>query len=106
MRLKIGDEILITAGKDKGRRGKIEKIFLKSDRVLVPGVNLYKKHQKGYAGQKGGIFELPRPLTLGNVALVCPKCNKQTRVGYRIDKMGIKERVCKKCDASLDGGNK
>lgn len=108
MKIKIGDEVLVTAGKDKGRKGKIEKIFFDPDKVLVPGVNLYKKHQKGYAGQKGGVFELPRPLPVSNVALVCPKCNKQTRVGYRIDARGQKERVCQKCDAALEtqGGKK
>lgn len=106
MKLKTGDEILITAGKDKGRRGKIEIISPKTGRVLVPGVNIYKKHQKGgLGGQKGGIFEISRPLLTGNIALICPNCHKQTRVGYKILKSGEKVRICQKCTRQIDKKN-
>lgn len=95
-KFKIGDQVKITAGKDKGKEGEIEKVFPGSFRVLIPGVNLYKKHVKGFQGQKGGIYDIPRPLPVANVALICPKCKKLTRVGF---KMAGKEkvRVCRKC---------
>ncbi len=101
MKLLKGDEILVTGGKDKGQRGKVEKVFPQKDKVLVLGVNLYKKHTKSMGNQKGGIIENARPLSVGKVALICPKCNKQTRVNYTIDKKGDKSRVCAKCNATL-----
>lgn len=101
MKFKIGDNIKITAGKDKGRDGKIEKIFPKTLKVLVPGVNLYKKHIKGFQGQKGGIYDIPRPLGLGKIALICPKCKKITRIGF-LKKAEKKVRICKKCRKEID----
>lgn len=101
MKFKIGDNVKITAGKDKGRDGKIEKIFPKTLKVLVLGVNLYKKHVKGFQGQKGGIYDIPRPLGLGKIALICPKCKKITRIGFSI-KGEKKSRICKKCKKEID----
>lgn len=101
MKFKVGDEILVTAGKDKGRKGKIEKVFPKENRVFVPGVNIYKKTRKGAPGEKGGIVELPRALPVAKIALICPKCAKQTRISYRIDKRGEKTRVCAKCKREI-----
>ena len=101
MKLKTGDNIKITAGKDKGREGKIEKGFPKASKVLVAGVNLYKKHVKGFQGQKGGIYDIPRPLNLGNIALICPKCKKVTRIGF-LKKTDKKVRICKKCRKEID----
>lgn len=100
MKFKIGDTVKITAGKDKGREGKIEKIFPKKGTILVPGANLYKKHVKAFQGQKGGIFDIPRPLPLAKIALVCPKCKKNTRVGLRV-LQNEKVRVCKKCNKEI-----
>mgnify|MGYP001563266257 FL=1 len=101
MKFKIGDNVKITAGKDKGRDGKIEKIFPKTLKVVVPGVNLYKKHVKGFQGQKGGIYDIPRPLGLGKIALICPKCKKVTRIGFST-KGEKKARICKKCNKEID----
>ncbi|MCX6705559.1 MAG: 50S ribosomal protein L24 [Candidatus Woesebacteria bacterium] len=101
MKFKIGDNVKITAGKDKGRDGKIEKIFPKTLKVVVPGVNLYKKHVKGFQGQKGGIYDIPRPLGLGKIALICPKCKKVTRIGFST-KGEKKARICKKCKKEID----
>ena len=101
MKFKIGDNVKITAGKDKGRDGKIEKVFPKTLKVLVPGVNLYKKHVKGFQGQKGGIYDIPRPLNLGKIALICPKCKKVTRIGFST-KGEKKARICKKCKKEID----
>lgn len=102
MKLKIGDEVLVTAGKDKGRKGKIDKIFPGQARVRVPGINVYKKHVKGLGQEKGGIVEFSRPLPLSAVALLCPKCGKQTRIAWRIDKSGEKARICAKCQKALE----
>jgi large subunit ribosomal protein L24 len=101
MKIKIGDTVKITAGKDKGREGKVEKVLLAEEKVIVPGVNLYKKHVKGFGDVKGGVYPIPRPLSLGKVALICPKCKKITRVGYKFagdDKV----RVCRKCGKEID----
>lgn len=101
LKFKAGDSVKITAGKDKGREGKIEKIFPKQTKALIPGVNIYKKHVKGQQGQKGGIYDIPRPLDFAKIALICPKCKKATRVGFKIVEKN-KSRVCKKCNKEID----
>jgi large subunit ribosomal protein L24 len=100
MKLRIGDTVKITAGKDKGREGKVEMILPKKDSVVVPEVNMYKKHVKGQQGQKGGMYDLPRPLNVAKVALICPHCKKQTRVNFKIEK-GTKIRFCAKCKKQI-----
>jgi large subunit ribosomal protein L24 len=101
MKIKKGDQIIVTTGKDKGRKGKVETVFPKEETVMVPGINIYKKHQKKRDDKHaGGIIEFARPLSMGKVALVCPKCGKPTRVGYVVTK-GEKERICKKCEQRI-----
>ena len=102
LKLKVNDTVKITIGKDKGREGKIEKIMPKEAKILVPGVNMYKKHVKGMGETKGGIYDIPRPLSLGKVALICPKCKKVTRVGFKFAG-SQKVRICKKCGKEIDG---
>jgi large subunit ribosomal protein L24 len=102
MKLKKGDTIIVTTGKDRGRQAKIERVFLGEGKVLVPGLNQYKKHNKPQGENKPGeIVTLSRPYVTAKVALVCPKCKQQTRVGYKMlnDK---KVRVCRKCDAVIE----
>lgn len=101
MKFLKGDTVKITSGKDKGREAKVQKTFPKSDRVLVEGVNMIKKHIKGSEGVKAGIYELPRPLPTANIALICPSCKKPTRVGFRIGKTG-KTRICRKCGKAIN----
>lgn len=101
LKFKTGDTVKITAGKDKDREGKIEKIFPKESLAIVPEVNIYKKHVKGFQGQKGGIYDLPRPLSFAKIALVCPKCKKVTRVSFRFAGKE-KVRVCAKCKKEID----
>ena len=101
LKLRKTDEVLVTTGKDKGRKGKIEKIFPKTQKVLIPGINMYKKHVKGFQGQKGGIYDIPRPMAVTKIALVCPKCKKATRVGFEVVKKE-KVRVCRKCKKQID----
>ena len=101
MKLKKGDKVKIISGKDRGREGKIEKIYKKQTMVLVSQINLYKKHvKKSEQFPQGGLVEIPRPIRACKVALICPKCKKPTRVGYRLSK-GSKVRVCKHCQSII-----
>lgn len=101
MKIRKGDTIQVLSGKDRGRQGKVERIFLKEGLVLVPGLNQYKKHRKPQGeGKPGEILTLDRPLSVAKVALICTKCKQPTRVGYRFS--GEKKvRVCRKCDADI-----
>jgi large subunit ribosomal protein L24 len=101
LKLKIGDTVKVTAGKDKGREGKIEKISTSDAKAIVPGVNLYKKHVKGNGDVKGGVYDIPRALGFGKIALICPKCKKLTRVGFKFAG-DAKVRICKKCGKEID----
>lgn len=101
IKFKKGDNVKITSGKDKGREGKIEKIIPGELKVLVTEVNLYKKHVKGFGDVKGGVYSLPRPLPFANVALICPKCKKVTRVGFKFAG-DEKVRICSKCKREID----
>lgn len=101
MKLKKRDEVIITAGKDKGRKGKIDKVFPKKRVVLLPGLNVYKKHlKKRDEKTPGGIVDISRPLPIASVSLICPKCSKSTRVGFDL-KANTKTRICKKCKAVI-----
>lgn len=101
MKLKKGDQIIVTSGKDKGRKGKIERILPKEERVLVPGVNMYKRHLKKRDEKRpSAIIDFPRSLPVGNVALICPKCGKPTRIGYIVVKKE-KVRICRKCKQNI-----
>lgn len=101
IKLKKGDTVKVTAGKDKGREGKIEKVLPVDQKAIVPGVNLYKKHVKGYGDVKGGVYDIPRALGFGKIALICPKCKKLTRVGFKFAGEE-KIRFCKKCGKEID----
>jgi large subunit ribosomal protein L24 len=101
MKFKKGDKIKVTIGKDKGREGTIEKVDPKAMKVVVPGVNIYKKHVKTTGQVKGGIYEIPRALSLGKIALLCPKCKKITRVGFKFAGEE-KVRFCRKCGKEID----
>ena len=97
MKIRKNDKVLVTTGKDKGRDGIVEKVYLKQETVLIPGLNLFKKHmRKSEQMPKGGIVEVPRPIGIAKLSLICPKCKKPTRVGFQIEE-GKKHRVCKKC---------
>lgn len=101
MKLKKGDKVKILIGKDKGREGLIERVFSKKSTIVVPGVNVYKKHVKGSPGQKSGIYDFARPLASSKVALICPRCKKQTRVKFKY--VGDKKvRICAKCEREVD----
>jgi len=97
MKIRKGDTVLIISGKDRGRKGKVLKVFPKENRILVEGINLRKKHQRPRrSGEKGQIVEMPAPISISNLKLICPKCGKATKVGYKIVERQ-KFRICKKC---------
>lgn len=101
MKILKGDKVKVLIGKDKGREGQVVKSLPKTNKVVVKDINIFKKHLKATKDRKGGIIEKERPLLVSKVALICPQCNKTTRVGYQIDKSGEKYRVCKKCKSIL-----
>ncbi len=97
MKLRKGDTIIVTVGKDKGRKGKVEAVYRRNGAVLVPEVNVFKRHMKKKdEKQQGGIIAIPRAIDASKVSLVCPSCGKPTRVGYLLLK-SEKIRICKKC---------
>ena len=101
MKIKKDDQVLIISGKDRGKKGKVLQVFPKESRILVEGVNLRKKHQKPRkAGEKGQIILLPAPTSISNLKLICPKCEKATRVGYKSTEEK-KSRICKKCGQEI-----
>ncbi len=101
MRIKKNDTVLITAGKYRGKTGKVLRAFPKKGLIVVEGVNLIKKHQKAKkSGAKGEIIHIPAPFDVSNTKLICPKCKKPTRITYRVEG-GEKYRVCKKCDKAI-----
>lgn len=101
MKLKKGDTVTIVRGKDNGKTGKIEKIFSKESKVLVEGINQFKRHLKArMPGKKSEIITITKPLPVSNMMLLCPKCKKLARVGYKILK-DEKVRICRKCQKEL-----
>ena len=101
MKIHKGDTVLITSGKDRGKKNKVLQAFPKENRILIEGVNLRKKHQRPKkSGEKGQIIEFPAPIYISNVKLICPKCGKATRIGYEITNKK-KNRVCKKCKQEI-----
>lgn len=101
MKIKKGDTVEVITGKDRKKRGVIEKVFPKKSRVMVAGVNLVKKHQKPASNRPGGIIEKSAPIDVSNVMLVCPHCDLRTRVGYLFEDNSKKVRVCKKCQKTI-----
>lgn len=101
MKIKKGDQVLIISGKDRGRKGKILKALPKEEKLVVEGINLRKKHLKPRkAGEKGQIIEFPAPLPISNIKLICPKCGKAARVGYKVEGER-KYRICKQCGQEI-----
>lgn len=102
MKLKTNDKVKILSGKDKGKEGKIIQVFLAADKVVVEGANIMKKHLRARkSGEKGQVVELAAPIRAAKVSLICPKCNRTVRVGYKLE-AGAKKRVCRKCKELID----
>ncbi len=101
MKIKKGDKIKISVGKDKGREGTIERVYKKQDKILVTGINIFKKHvKKSEQAPQGGVVDVPRPIDTAKVMLVCPKCGKTTRIRFKVEN-GKKFRICTKCKSKI-----
>jgi large subunit ribosomal protein L24 len=109
LKIRKGDTVQVIAGKDVGRRGKVLEVMPAERRVLVDQVNMAKRHTrprpvKGTRGAQispGGVFDIAAPLRVDNVALICPSCDRPTRVGYRATEAG-KVRVCRNCGKDME----
>ena len=102
--IRRNDTVLVTTGKDRGKRGRVLKVLPEKNRVIVEGINFIKRHTRPNPGRniKGGIVQREAPLHASNVQLVCPECGVQTRIGHRILGDGRKVRICRKCDGVVD----
>ncbi len=101
MKIIKGDKVEIILGKDRGRSGEVFKTLPKSGKIFIKGLNIVKKHIKASQGQKGRIVEKEAPLAVSKVMLICPNCQKKTRVAYEISKNNTKSRICKKCKSLI-----
>ena len=103
MNFKVGDEVVVIAGSDKGKKGKILKTLRSENRVVVEGVHVIKKHQKPTGQAEGGIVEMEAPINASNVMIIDPKTKKRTRIGHTTDeKTGKKVRIAKKSNEKID----
>lgn len=101
MKIKKGDQVIIVKGKDKGKKAKVLRGFPKKSHILIEGVNIKKVHRKPKRErEKGQVVEVASSLDVSKVKLICPKCGKPTRIGYKISKRK-KYRVCKKCGEEI-----
>jgi len=103
-RIKVGDEVVVISGKDKGKRGKVAERIPKRDKLIVEGINIIKKHiRPTRKGQESGIVEREAPVHVSNVILICPRCGKRTRIGIKCSKEEKRKlRFCKKCGEVID----
>lgn len=103
LRIRKGDTVMVLSGKYRDKKGRVLVIMPKKEKLVVEGVNIVKKHQKpSRKYPQGGIIEKEFPIYISKVMLVCPKCDKPTRIGARILENGKKVRVCKKCKEVID----
>jgi large subunit ribosomal protein L24 len=101
--IKKNDKVMVIAGKEKGKTGKVLRIFPKKDRAVVEKVNFIKRHMRpGAHSRQGGIVEKENPINISNLMVVCGKCTDPTRVGRRVLEDGSRVRYCKKCDEIIE----
>lgn len=103
MKIRRNDTVLVIAGKDKGKKGKVRFAYPKKQRILVEGINFIKKHSRA-RGQvrQAGIIDLEAPIHVSNVMLLCQKCNRPTRIGFTFLEDGRKVRICRSCKEVID----
>lgn len=101
--VKKGDLVQVMAGKEKGKQGKVLRVFFAKDRLTIENLNIVKRHTRpSQQNQEGGIVEKEAPMSASNVMLVCSACNQPTRTGIRVSDDGSKARFCKKCNEIVD----
>lgn len=106
MKIKKNDNILVISGKSKGKSGIVSKVLVKENKLIVIGINVSKKNIKpSKKNPHGGIIDIHLPIAVSNVAIVCPSCNKPTKIAYKISGK-TKERVCRKCKSAVTFGVK
>ncbi len=102
MKIRKGDTVKVLSGNDKGKTGEVLEVIPKTQKIVVKGVNVRKKHTKPRKqGEEGGILSIECAIHSAKVNVVCPKCGKATKIGYEIGKDGEKVRICKKCGAKI-----
>ncbi|MDI6689196.1 MAG: 50S ribosomal protein L24 [Actinomycetota bacterium] len=103
LKARKGDKVLVIAGKDKGKKGKVLVALPKRERVIVEGVNVVKRHTRPtQRNPQGGIIEKESAIHVSNVQLICPNCGQPTRIGKREISEGKRVRICKKCGQDID----
>ena len=103
MKIRRNDNVLVIAGKDKGKKGKVRQSLHKESRVVVEGVNMVKRHMRPRAtARQAGIIEREASIHVSNVMLLCPKCDQPTRGGIRCVEDGSRVRVCRRCGETID----
>ncbi len=103
LKIKKGDRVIVTAGRDKGKTGEVVKVLIKDNRVLVQGINMVKRHQRPTQATGGGIVEMEASIHISNLSHIDPKDDKPTRVGYRVLEDGRKVRYAKRSGEVIDG---
>ena len=103
MKIRKNDTVLVIAGKDRGKKGKVRKALPREDKIIIEGLNMIKRHSrtKGQAKQ-AGIIELESPLHVSKVMIICSKCTKPARVGLRFLEDGKRVRFCRACSEVID----
>jgi len=107
MNVRKGDTVVVIAGKDRGKRGTVDRVerTKRGFGVVVPGLNMAKRHMRPRTRtQTAGILDLPVPIHVSNVQVICPRCDKPTRVGHVHREDGSTVRVCKQCGEQIEGG--
>lgn len=103
MKIRKNDTVLVIAGKDRGKKGKVRSAYPKNERILVEGVNFIKRHSRATGTtRQAGIIEQEAPIHMSNVMLLCDKCNQPARVGFRFLEDGRKVRLCRSCGEVVD----
>lgn len=102
MKVKISDNVLVTTGKEKGKTGKVIKTLKKSGKIVVEKLNIRTRHIKKTPQKAGEIIHYEAPMFASNVKIVCPNCSKAVRAAYKRLENSTKQRICKKCQQSLD----
>ena len=102
--IRKNDNVVVTTGKDRGKRGRVLRVVPEKNRVVVEGVNMIKRHTKANPQRqvKGGVVEREAPVHASNVQMVCPECGKPTRLGKKLLEDGRKVRICRKCNEVVD----
>ena len=103
MQIKKNDNVLVTAGKEKGKRGRVIAVYPRENRVLIEKLNMIKRHTRpNQQLRQGGIVEKESPISAANVKIICAKCDKPTSIARKAQGDGTRVRVCKACDATLE----